>query len=250
MTGVVADNAQRDTVLDVSLVRKNFAGLVALDGVSLQLGRKEILGLIGPNGAGKSTLFNIIAGTLKPTSGTVTFRGRNITGLPPNRVCRLGIARTYQIPKPFLDMTVLENVYIAESFGSGRDSKVGTPAEICDLVGLKDKMHLEAGMLNVSGKKRLEVARALATSPDVLLLDEIAAGMSPTEGEWAVRFMEKMSQSYDLSIIWVEHVMRLLMKGVHRVVVLDHGVKIAEGRPEEVVNDEKVQQAYLGGKLS
>jgi branched-chain amino acid transport system ATP-binding protein len=242
----VLEHQADGSILDVSVIKKNFAGLVALDGVSLQLGKREILGLIGPNGAGKSTLFNIIAGTVRPTSGRIRFRGRDITGLPPNRVCRLGIARTFQIPKPFLDMTVLENVQVAEYFSGSRGPKVGTPGEICELVGLKDKMLLPAGVLNVSGKKRLEVARALATSPDVLLLDEIAAGMAPAEGEWAVQFIERMSRDYSISIIWVEHVMRLLMKGVHRVVVLDHGVKIAEGKPEEVVNDEKVKQAYLG----
>jgi branched-chain amino acid transport system ATP-binding protein len=235
-------------ILDVSMIRKTFAGLVALDGVSLQLGSSEILGLIGPNGAGKSTLFNIISGSMKPTAGKVKFHDLDITGLPPNRICKLGIARTFQIPRPFLDMTVLENVEIAQIFGGNRVPKIGTPREICELVGLRDKMHLSAKVLNVSGKKRLEVARALATSPEVLLLDEIAAGMAPAEGEWVIGFMEKMSREYGVSIIWVEHVMRLLMKGVDRVIVIDHGIKIAEGKPEDVVNDERVQQAYLGEK--
>ncbi|MEM0117271.1 MAG: ABC transporter ATP-binding protein [Conexivisphaerales archaeon] len=239
------------SILEAVSVRKVFSGLVALDNVSLQLNKNEVLGLIGPNGAGKTTLFNIIAGFMKPTSGKIIFEGREITGKPANRVCRLGIARTFQIPRPFGDMTVLENLQVARQFShhnrSGSNS-IDTKV-ILELTGLSERAGLEAKKLTVSEKKRLEVARALATSPKVLLLDEIAAGLTPKEGEWAVNLMKQLSEQFSISVIWVEHIMRLLMKGVQRVVVLDHGVKIAEGKPEQVVNDERVQQAYLGVKV-
>jgi len=237
-------------IIDVVSVRKVFSSLVALDGVSFQLNRNEVLGLIGPNGAGKTTLFNIIAGFMKPTSGKVIFEGKEITGKPSNRICRMGIARTFQIPRPFGDMTVLENIRVAREFShhdrSGASS-IDTQT-ILGMTGLADRMNVEAKKLTVSEKKRLEVARALATSPKVLLLDEIAAGLTPKEGEWAVNLMKKLPEMFGISVIWVEHVMRLLMRGVQRVIVLDHGVKIAEGKPEEIVNDERVQQAYLGKK--
>jgi branched-chain amino acid transport system ATP-binding protein len=239
------------SLLEVSNVTKKFAGLVALDNVSLDVRDKEIVGLIGPNGAGKTTLFSIIAGSLKPTKGKVSFQGRDITGLPTNRICKLGLARTFQIPRPFPESTVLENIEIAEMFGRrGGDAKkrIGTPSEICEVVGLGEKKETAAKVLSASEKKRLEVARAIATSPRILLLDEFAAGLSTEESEWASSFVTEMKDRYGLSIIWIEHVMRVLMKKVDRVFVLDHGMKIAEGVPEEVVKDEKVLDAYLGGK--
>jgi branched-chain amino acid transport system ATP-binding protein len=239
------------SIMDVISIRKVFSGLIALDNVSFQLNKNEVLGLIGPNGAGKTTLFNIIAGFMKPTSGKVVFEGKEITGKPSNRICRLGIARTFQIPRPFGEMTVLENIRVAREF-SHHDRKGADSIEtetILEMTGLSDRIGVEAKKLTVSEKKRLEVARALATTPKVLLLDEIAAGLTPKEGEWAVNLMKQLPERFGISVIWVEHVMRLLMKGVQRVIVLDHGVKIAEGKPEEVVNDERVQQAYLGKKV-
>jgi branched-chain amino acid transport system ATP-binding protein len=239
------------SIIDVVSIRKVFSGLVALDNVSFQLGKNEVLGLIGPNGAGKTTLFNIIAGFMKPTSGKVMFEGKEITGKPSNRICRLGIARTFQIPRPFGDMTVLENIRVAREFS--HHDRIGAESikteTILEMTGLSDRANIEAKKLTVSEKKRLEVARALATSPKVLLLDEIAAGLTPKEGEWAVNLMKQLPEMFGISVIWVEHVMRLLMKGVQRVIVLDHGVKIAEGRPEEIVKDERVQQAYLGKRV-
>lgn len=239
------------SILSVSSVTKNFSGIVALDNVSLDLQEKEVLGLIGPNGAGKTTLFNIIAGYYKPSSGKVIYAGRDITGLQPYKICKLGIARTFQIPKPFPDMKVIDHIKVARNFGTKKNEKINSisDTEICNLVGLGEKKDVEARYLNVSEKKRLEVARAIATSPKILLFDEIGAGLTPSEGTIILGLIERLSGDFGLSIIWVEHVMRILMKGVHRVVVLNHGVKIAEGKPEEIVNDERVQQAYLGGRL-
>jgi branched-chain amino acid transport system ATP-binding protein len=237
-------------LLEVSEVSKRFSGLVALDKLSFAVGEKEILGLIGPNGAGKTTLFNVIAGSLRPSSGKIYLDGRDVTGLPPNRICRLGLARTYQVPKPFSDLTVIENIEMAEAFGgssaAGR-KKLGTPDEICDMVGLTGKKDALARILSVSEKKRLEVGRAVATSPKLLLLDESAAGLNSQEGEWFSSFGKRMRDDWGLSMIWIEHVMRLLMRSVDRVVVLDHGVKIGEGLPAEIVKDKRVLQAYLGG---
>jgi len=239
-------------LLEVSAVSKRFSGLVALDKLSFAVREKEILGLIGPNGAGKTTLFNVIAGSLRPSSGKIYFYGKDVTGLPPNRICRLGLARTYQVPKPFSDLTVIENIELAENFGwssaAGR-KKVGTTDEICDMIGLSGKKDVLAGILSVSEKKRLEVGRAVATSPRLLLLDESAAGLNSQEGEWFSSFGRRLRDEWGVSIIWIEHVMRVLMRSVDRVVVLDRGVKIGEGAPAESVKDERVLQAYLGGRV-
>lgn len=239
------------SLLEVSGVTKRFSGLVALDNVSLDVRDKEVVGLIGPNGAGKTTLFSIISGSLKPSQGRISFGGKDVTGLPTNRICKLGLARTFQIPRPFPELTLLENIEMAAMFGhtsAETKKRVGLPSEICEVVGLSAKKDTVARILSASEKKRLEVGRALATSPKILLLDEFAAGLSAQESEWATSFVRDMQNNYGISIIWIEHVMRVLMKSVDRVFVLDHGVKIAEGTPEEIRKNEKVLQAYLGGK--
>jgi branched-chain amino acid transport system ATP-binding protein len=238
------------SLLEINNATKRFAGILALDNVNFSVREREVVGLIGPNGAGKTTLFSVIAGSLAPTSGKISFDGKDITGLPSNRICRLGISRTFQIPKPFPDLTVFQNIELAEMFGhagSRTKKRIGSPGEICNLVGLEAKKKTLAKTLSVSDKKRLEVGRALATGPKLILLDEFAAGLSAQESEWATSFVRQVRNDYGLSIVWIEHVMRVLMKNVDRVLVLNHGVKIAEGAPEEIVKEEKVLEAYFGG---
>jgi branched-chain amino acid transport system ATP-binding protein len=208
----------------------------------------EILGLIGPNGSGKTTLFNVISGALRPNAGSIMFKGHEIAGLPAHKVCKLGVARTFQIPQPFQNMSVLENIGVASLFGHSSSSQrnLGDPEEVCKLVGLDEKSNVLARSLTVSDKKRLEVGRALATSPSLLLFDEFAAGLTAQESKWAIEFVRILRDSHGLTIVWTEHVMRVIMSVVDRVVVLNHGVKIAEGQPQEVVKSEEVLSVYLG----
>lgn len=218
--------------------------------VSFEVSEGEVVGLIGPNGAGKTTLFNIISGTLKPNGGRVFFSGRDITGMPPYKVAKLGIARTFQIPQPFSAMTVLENVEAAALFSNAgsRGRLLRDPAELLEMIGLGGKLNQAAGLLTAPEKKRLEVARALSTSPALLMLDEFAAGLTIAEATWASGVIKKLSSEFGVTIIWTEHVMRILMRSVERVLVLQQGEVIAQGTPEEVAKDERVLSAYFGGK--
>lgn len=233
-------------------VSKHFAGLQVLSNVSFEVVEGDIVGLIGPNGAGKTTLFNIIAGALKPNSGRVFFESSDITGYAPYRISRRGIARTFQIPQPFGEMTVRENIRAALLFsGKNRDGKLPRDAQkICEMTGLSSKLDERAGSLTGSEKKRLEVARALAGSPRLLLLDEFAAGLTVAEADWATDMIRTLSKEYGVTVVWTEHVMRILMRTVERVLVLQQGRMIAEGSPDEVVKNEKVLQAYLGGRVA
>jgi branched-chain amino acid transport system ATP-binding protein len=239
---------EKDAILEVAGVTKKFSGLVALSNVDLQVFNGEILGLIGPNGSGKTTLFNVISGCLHPNGGRITFNGHDIAGLPAHKVCKLGVARTFQIPQPFPDMSVIDNIRVAYLFGRSKNarSKLGDPENVCKLVVLDSKSDVLARSLTVSEKKRLEVGRALATSPTLLLFDEFAAGLTAQESKWATEFVKALRDSYGLTIVWTEHVMRVIMSAVDRVVVLDHGVKIAEGTPQEIVKSEQVLSVYLG----
>jgi branched-chain amino acid transport system ATP-binding protein len=236
-----------ETILSVTGATKRFGGLVALKDVSFALKRGEVVGLMGPNGAGKTTLLNVIAGEYAPDSGTISFKGHDITNLPPHRICHLGIARTYQIPQPFVSLTARENLLVSGVFG--RQLKMATDdideERIFDLVGLTDKKDILAGDLPILSLKKLEMARALARKPDLLLLDEVAAGTTEVEIPRILATLREI-RKMGITIIIIEHVMKVLVNVVDRIVVLDKGMKIAEGIPDAVMCDAKVMEAYFG----
>ena len=235
-------------LLDVQKLTKRFGGLTANDQVDLLVNEGEIVGLIGPNGAGKTTLFNCIAGFYPPSGGTVHFQGENITGLPSNEVCLRGIARTFQVVRIFKEMTVLDNVLVGTFNRTNSALRARQKAlEFLDFCGLAGKKNMLAGGLTIADKKRLEVAKAFATGPTLLMLDEAMAGLNQTETAEAVALVKKIQQS-GTTILLVEHVMEVVMPISNRVVVLDYGRKIAEDVPEKIINQEEVIKAYLGDK--
>lgn len=236
-------------LLQVENVTKRFGGLVALNGIDLQVEQGEIVGVIGPNGAGKSTLLNVIAGVHKPTSGSVRLRGKTLSGLSPDKICRQGVARTFQIPHPFNRMTALENVLVAASFGSRQNARSAPrlAQAMLEFVGFPVSLHTPANHLNTAQLRRLDLARALASQPQLLLLDESAAGLTPNELVDLQQLVFKI-RDQGAAILIVEHLMRLIMQLCDRIMVLHYGVKIAEGTPSEIVDNDNVTQAYLGEK--
>jgi branched-chain amino acid transport system ATP-binding protein len=240
-------------LLEVENVSKAFGGVLAINRVSFHLNQREVLGLIGPNGAGKSTLFNIISGIFKPNTGTVRFNDRDITGMAPYKICESGIARTFQLVKPFSRLTSLENVMVGRAYGShparGTREVRMESEQILAFTGLANKQARRAGMLSLVDRKRLEIARALATKPQLLLLDEMMAGLNPAELDDAIALVKAIRDS-GISLIVVEHVMKVIMGISDRIIVLKAGEKIADGTPQEIVSNQEVVRAYLGGEVS
>jgi len=236
-----------EPLLTVSGLSKSFRGLKAVADVSFNVGDKEILALIGPNGAGKTTCFNLIAGAMPPDAGEVTLAGTRLTGLRADQVCRAGIGRTFQVVKPFAGLSVLDNVTVGALNASRHVHEAKERARaVLDLLDLGHKTDEPASALTLPDRKRLEVARALATGPKLLLLDEVMAGLRPTECDRLVEILAGLNRRDGLTILLIEHVMRAVMQLAQRIVVLHHGEKIAEGAPDAVVRDPAVLECYLG----
>lgn len=234
-------------ILDVKKLRKSFGGLEAVKDVSFYLEEGEVLGLMGPNGAGKTTVFNLITGVYKPDSGTIKYKTEEITGLPPHEICHFGIVRTYQIPQPFHSLTVFQNVFVAARYGGnlGKVAAEKRTSEDLDIVGILNKKDTLAGSLKLADLKRLELARALACEPEVVLVDEVAAGLREAEIPQILEILKTVNER-GITILLIEHVMKVMVEAVDRLMVMDTGEKIAEGSPKKVMEDERVIESYLG----
>ncbi len=235
-------------LLEADKVSRAFGGFMALSDATLHVGEGEIVGLIGPNGAGKSTFFNCIAGDLAPTSGAIRFAGTDVTQLPPEEHAKLGIGRTFQVPATFEDMTILENVMVGAFLRHPhrRDAEAKAQ-EVLRLTGLDPQAMQRARSLGTPGRKRLEIARVLASEPKLLLLDEALAGLTPSEIQRAIELVRRI-HGLGITIVIVEHIMEVILTLAQRVLVFNHGRTIAQGKPEDVVNDAQVIEAYLGHK--
>jgi branched-chain amino acid transport system ATP-binding protein len=240
-------------VLEVKGATKRFGGLLAVNGVSFSVKEGEVVGLIGPNGAGKTTLLNLICGIYKPDSGNIHFLDNEITGLASNLICRFGISRTYQIPQPFEAMTALAGVAVGVLHGKKRSHMSLADAALeasyyLEFVGLFAKRDTLARHLTLYELRMLELARALATTPRLLLLDEVMAGLNPGESSKALEMIWSAQEQFGITILWIEHIMKIIMNAAERIVVLQYGQKIAEGSPAEIAGNAKVIEAYLGGR--
>jgi branched-chain amino acid transport system ATP-binding protein len=238
-----------NALLSLQGVSKRFRGLVAVDAVSFEIAAGELFAIIGPNGAGKTTLFNMIAGAIAPDEGSINFAGEPIGGLPPDAICRRGIGRTFQIVRPFPALTVEDNVIVGALLHSRDVGKARERArDLLRRLDLFEQRNRTAATLTLPDRKRLEVARALATEPKLLLLDEVMAGLRPTESDRMVAILRTLNRDSGLTIVLIEHVMRAVMALASNVLVLDHGIAIAQGKPEAIVHDPAVVQSYLGAE--
>jgi branched-chain amino acid transport system ATP-binding protein len=245
------EGVMTETLLSIESVTKRFGGLVAVNDVNLQLEAGEVLGLIGPNGAGKTTLFNIISGTFTPSEGRIVFDSTVITGMSPHHVCKRGLARTFQIVKPFAKLNVVDNVMVGAFLRTNSPKIAKEKArEVVEFVGLGTQADQTAGNLTTAGRKKLELARALATEPRLLLLDEVMAGLTPTESVEIVKLIRRIRDERGISLLVIEHVMKAIMSLSDRIAVLHHGELIAVGEPSVIASDKKVVEAYLGKEFS
>lgn len=233
-------------LLEAKEITKRFGGLVAVGNLSLSVDEGQILGLIGPNGAGKTTAFNMISGFYKADEGEIIFDGKKITDLRPDQICKLGLTRTFQVVKPFPQLSVLDNVMVG-AYNRTNDSKESKKKaeEIIEFLGMQEMEGMTAGSLSVAHRKRLEVAKALATDPKIILLDEAMAGLRPTETDEMIELVRQISRQ-GIALLLVEHVMKVIMSLAERIVVIHHGEKIAEGTPQQICQDKAVIDAYLG----
>jgi branched-chain amino acid transport system ATP-binding protein len=236
------------TALETQGLRKSFGGVSVIDDLSISVENGEALGIVGPNGAGKTTWFNLITGAVHADAGKVIFEGRDITRLSRHERCRVGIGRTFQIPKPFSGMTVFENILVGATHGRGMRERASYDrcVEILDITGLHKKVNVLAGSLTLLDRKRLELARALATDPHLLLLDEIAGGLTQAEVEELIAEIKKLRE-IGITIVWIEHIVHALLAVVDRIVVINFGRELCQGDPREVMNSQEVQACYMGG---